>query len=137
MQIDDYYERIPTGVADFDGIIKGGLPSGSVVLLFGDTGGGQQEFCYTSMCKLARVLENPDDKRMILGDMAKESRVPEKICYVSISRTQEDIMREMGTSFHHSFQQDLPKHLVFKDLSSSYFKNSVVPASWAGTKSVF
>ena len=37
-------KRIPTGVADLDGIVKGGFPSGSTVLLWGDVGAGTQEF---------------------------------------------------------------------------------------------
>jgi KaiC/GvpD/RAD55 family RecA-like ATPase len=43
--------KVPTGVPDFDAIIKGGLPEGSVVLLTGDIGAGQQEFIYTSAYK--------------------------------------------------------------------------------------
>jgi len=137
MPKNDFYERIPTGVADFDSIINGGLPSGSVVLLIGDVGGGQHEFVYTSACKLSMVLDYPDRKRHILGDMCNEARVPDKICYVSISRTEEDILSEIKNSFHHDYHKALVNHLKFKDLSMVYFKNSVVPNSWAGVESIF
>ena len=133
----DYYERVPTGVADFDSIINGGIPAGSVVLLIGDVGGGQKEFVYTSACKLSMVLENPERKRNILGDGCNEARVPDKVCYVSISRTRDDIMGEVRSSFHHDYHDALEKHLEFKDLSKVYFKNSVVPSSWAGVESIF
>ena len=47
--------RVPTGVADFDSIIQGGMPLGSVVLLLGDVGGGGLEFALTSAAKIGIV----------------------------------------------------------------------------------
>ncbi len=137
MPLDNYFERIPTGVADFDSIINGGLPAGSVVLLLGDVGGGQQEFTYTSAGKLGMVMDDPSAKRSILGDMCMESEVPEKICYVTLSRTKEDILGEVRSSFHRDYYSAIESNAVFKDLSNVYFKNSVVPSSWAGVENIF
>ena len=52
--------RIPTGVSDFDTMIQGGFPAGSVILLIGDVGAGQREFAYTSASKLAIVKDDPE-----------------------------------------------------------------------------
>lgn len=77
---------MPTGVADFDSIIKGGLPAGSVVLLLGDVGAGQLEFALTSAAKIGLVMEDPNALEFFLGHAAKRSALPEKMSYITFSK---------------------------------------------------
>jgi KaiC/GvpD/RAD55 family RecA-like ATPase len=130
--------RIPTGVADFDSIIKGGMPTGSVVLLLGELGAGQVEFALTSAAKLSLVKEHPESSDYFLGQSAKGNYLPERICYITFSRSKEEILQEISASFNVDFYDAFEKIVVFKDFSSLYFKHSVVPSSWAGERtSVF
>ncbi|HVO77314.1 MAG TPA: hypothetical protein VMS79_00430 [Methanomassiliicoccales archaeon] len=127
--------RIPTGVADFDSIIKGGMPSGSTVLLLGELGAGQVEFAYTSAAKLALVKEHPESADYFLGDGASIGFMPEKICYITFSRSRDDVLQEIQASFNRDFYESFERNVVFKDFSGSYFKNTVVPKSWGGDSS--
>ena len=122
--------KIPTAVSDFDAIVQGGLPEGSVVLLLGDVGAGQHEFVYTSAAKLLIVKEHPRLSKYYLGTFANVENLPEKICYLSFSRSKEDVLREVGLSFNDDYYLALKRKLVFKDLSASYFRKSLVPQSW-------
>ncbi len=126
-------KRIPTGVSDFDSIIKGGLPAGSVVLLLGEVGAGQNEFVYTSLFKIADVQGRPEKCEMTLGTYCDYNSLPEKLCYVTFVRPKEDIMREISTSFDQSWFASLQSKLLFKDFSANYFRQSVVPSSWTST----
>ncbi|MFW5914317.1 MAG: RAD55 family ATPase [Thermoplasmatota archaeon] len=127
--------RIPTGVSDFDSIINGGFPAGSVVLLLGELGAGQIEFAMTSAAKLSLVKDHPESASFFLGQKGKNRVMPEKICYVTFSRSREDILQEIYASFNEEFYQAFRDHVLFKDFSSSYFKHTMVPSSWAGEHS--
>ncbi|MFQ5909589.1 MAG: RAD55 family ATPase [Thermoplasmata archaeon] len=128
--------RIPTGVADFDTIVKGGLPSGSLVLLLGDVGAGQQEYIYTSAAKLAIVRDNPNLRRYYLGQACNDGILPEKIEYVTFSRSEEDIFREVAASFNPHFYNAFRKYTNFKDFSGHYFRHTVVPSSWTSREDI-
>jgi KaiC/GvpD/RAD55 family RecA-like ATPase len=135
MRRDPLVSRIPTGVADFDSIIRGGLPIGSTVLLLGDLGAGQVEFAYTSAAKLALVKENPDTLTYFLGHAAKNGLIPQKICYITFSRSREDILQEIRVSFNADFYEAFERNVVFKDFSGIYFRKTLVPKSWGGDAS--
>ncbi|MDQ1371793.1 MAG: Recombinase RecA [Candidatus Thermoplasmatota archaeon] len=122
--------RIPTGVADFDSILGGGLPTGSVVLLLGDVGGGGLEFALTSAAKIGIVKEFPETRSFMLGHAGKDGILPEKLNYIAFSRSREDILREVKMSFNRDFSDSLMSNLVFKDFSKNYFMKTVVPSSW-------
>jgi KaiC/GvpD/RAD55 family RecA-like ATPase len=126
-------QRIPTGVADFDSIIQGGLPVGSVVLLLGDVGGGGLEFALTSAAKLGIVREFPDTRTFMLGDAGKDGMLPEKICYITFSRAKDDILQDVKMSFNKDFYDSLRTSLLFRDFSKDYFMHTVVPTSWVDT----
>jgi KaiC/GvpD/RAD55 family RecA-like ATPase len=126
-------KRVPTGVSDFDSIIKGGLPAGSVVLLLGDVGAGQNEFVYTSLFKIATVQGKPEYMHHYLGSYCDYDSLPEKLSYITFVRPKEDILREIATSFDYTYYEALEDKLVFKDFSANYFRQSVVPASWTAT----
>ncbi|OGS52590.1 MAG: hypothetical protein A3K75_01580 [Euryarchaeota archaeon RBG_13_61_15] len=132
-------QRVPTGVADFDSIIQGGLPSGSVVLLLGDVGGGGLEFALTSAAKIGIVKEFPETRGFMLGDAGKHGLLPDKMCYITFSRSKEDILQEVKMSFNKDFYDSLKHNLLFKDFSKDYFVHTVVPTSWldADTSGIF
>jgi len=123
-------QRIPTGVADFDSIIQGGLPAGSVVLLLGDVGGGGHEFALTSAAKIGIVKEFPDTRTFMLGDAGKNGILPDKMCYITFSRSRNDILQDVRLSFNKDFYESLKTNLLFKDFSKDYFMHTVVPTSW-------
>src|SRR5512136_2692870 len=124
--------RMPTGVADFDSIIKGGLPAGSVVLLVGDVGAGQVEFALTSAAKLGLVKEDPSAIEFFLGHAAKNGKLPESMSYITFSKSREDILQEVELSFNEDYYESLTKNLKFKDFSEEYFIRSAVPTHWVG-----
>jgi KaiC/GvpD/RAD55 family RecA-like ATPase len=129
--------RIPTGVSDFDAIVNGGLPSGSTVLLLGDVGAGAQEYCYTSAAKLAIVRKHPNLKKYFLGSTCDVRFLPEKICYVTFSRSSRDILKEVAASFDPQYYQAIREMTEFKDLSRGYFRHTVVPSSWTHEDTLF
>jgi KaiC/GvpD/RAD55 family RecA-like ATPase len=130
-------DRIPTGVADFDSIINGGFPAGSVVLLLGDLGAGHVEFSLTSAAKLSLVKDHPESSEFFLGRSMKNRKLPEKLCYVTFARSEEDILQEISIFFNEDFYEAFRNHVVFKDFSASYFKQTMVPSSWTGETSLF
>ena len=130
-------KRIPTGVADLDTIVEGGFPSGSTVLLWGDVGAGAQEYVYTSASKLAMARAQPQARHYWLGSACENSHLPEKICYVTFSRSREVVLQELATSFNKDFFYAFRDMTVFKDFSSSYFRNTVIPSSWTQQESPF
>ena len=130
-------KRIPTGVADLDSIVEGGFPSGSTVLLLGDVGAGMQEYVYTSASKLALARAQPQARHYWLGDVCENSHIPERICYVTFSRSREVVLQELATSFNSDFFFAFRDMTIFRDFSSSYFKNTVIPSSWTRQDSPF
>lgn len=127
-------QRIPTGVADFDSILGGGLPAGSVVLLLSDVGGGGHEFALTSAAKIGIVKEFPETRSFMLGHAGKAGVLPEKLNYITFSRSKEDILREVKLSFNRDFFESLSSGLMFKDFSKGYFMRTVVPTAWTGSE---
>ena len=109
------------------------MPLGSVVLLLGDVGGGGLEFALTSAAKIGIVKEFPDTRNFMLGDAGKGGILPEKMCYVTFSRSRDDVLREVKMSFNRDFYDSLNTCLIFKDFSKDYFMHTVVPTSWVGS----
>src|SRR2546430_17359772 len=52
--------KVPTGIADLDSIVDGGLPSGSTILVCGDSGTGLQEYIYPAATKKAPLPQRPE-----------------------------------------------------------------------------
>jgi len=102
----------------------GGLPSGSLVLLLGDLGAGDFEFAITSSVSLL----NGQEKRNTTATS------PVKVIYISITRSEGDIMKEIAFSFP-EFYELLKKNIQekrfeIKDFSDSFFAGSFIPAMW-------
>jgi len=124
-------KKIPTGVSDLDAIIKGGVPAGSVVLLFTEIGAGGLEYVYTSSAKILRVKEEPRDISAILGDVCKGSVLPEDVFYITFSRSKEDILDEVKASFNQDYYDMIENGLKFEDFSQEYFQRTMVPSGWS------
>ncbi|HXW67414.1 MAG TPA: hypothetical protein VEL82_06025 [Thermoplasmata archaeon] len=122
--------RVPTGVPDFD-YLTGGLPAGSVVLLFGTAGAGHQEFALTSAVHLMLRWDDPRLHRFFLGQAKGPFSYPQSVIYLSTSRSREQMIGEMRGAFDGVYSTVLDRHLIFGDLSSAYFADTVVPASWS------
>ncbi len=116
--------KIPIGIDSLDNILMGGLPSGSLVLLFGELGAGDFEFAITSC---VRVLTDKKERSNAVS-------LPEKVIYISFTRSENDILTEIAFSFpefHKLLTECIKeKKFVFKDFSESYFAGSFIPASW-------
>ena len=126
--------RVPTGVADFDHL-TGGVPTGSVILLIGEAGAGHQEFALTSAVHMMLHYDDPELHRFYLGSARGPFTYPRAVVYVSLTRTQEQVLREVELGFDPQYRDVLSRHLRFHDLSPAYFSDSVVPAGWASVPS--
>lgn len=124
--------RIPTGVGDFDSI-AGGIPVGSVVLLIGEAGAGHQEFALTSATHLMFSYDAERLHQFYTGSVRGNFVYPAGVVYVSLTRSREQVVREVEISFEPTHHESFVRHLIFHDLSSVYFSDTVVPLSWART----
>ena len=126
--------RVPTGVPDFD-YLTGGLPAGSVVLLFGAAGAGHQEFALTSAVHLMLRFDDPRLHEFYLGGAKGPFVYPNEVVYISTSRSREQLMAELRGAFDGTYSSVLGRHLTFRDVSASYFADTPVPTSWSSMPS--
>jgi len=126
--------RVPTGVPDFD-YLTGGLPAGSVVLLFGAAGAGHQEFALTSAVHLMLRFDDPRLHQFYLGGAKGPFVYPDDVVYISTSRSREQLMAELRGAFDGTYPSVLGRHLTFRDVSPSYFADTPVPSSWSSVPS--
>jgi KaiC/GvpD/RAD55 family RecA-like ATPase len=126
--------RVPTGVPDFD-FLTGGVPAGSVVLLWGAAGAGHQEFAVTSAVHLMLHYDHPELHQFFLGGAKGPFVYPDGVVYVSTSRSQAQVLDELRGAFEEDYAATLARHLTFLDLSPAYFAETVVPPSWSAVPS--
>jgi KaiC/GvpD/RAD55 family RecA-like ATPase len=126
--------HVPTGVPDFD-YLTGGLPIGSVVLLFGAAGAGHQEFALTSAVHLMLRFDDPKLHAFFLGGARGPFAYPDGVVYLSTSRSREQLLNEIRSAFDGSYPAVLERHLSFRDLSPSYFADTLVPSAWSSVPS--
>lgn len=120
--------RMPTGITSLDPVLEGGVPPGSAVLLLGEHGAGNVEFVQTSLMHLSLLKQ---------GEMTKkDTLLPDTLSYVTFTRMQEDILKEMALSFNPALYEQLGEEIIFHDLSKLYFDASIVPPDWYGEGSV-
>jgi KaiC/GvpD/RAD55 family RecA-like ATPase len=124
--------RIPTGVGDFDSV-TGGIPVGSVVLLSGEAGAGHQEFALTSSTHLMFSYDEERMHKFYLGSAKGNFVYPAGLAYVSLTRSRDQVVREVEISFEPTHYASFVRHLIFHDLSSIYFSDTIVPRAWAQT----
>ena len=130
----DQPARVPTGVPDFD-YLTGGLPAGSVVLLFGGAGAGHLEFALTSAVHLMLRYDDPRLHEFYLGSAKGPFVYPEGVAYISTSRSREQVMGELRGAFDGTYPSVLGRHLTFRDLSPTYFADTPVPSAWSSIES--
>ena len=114
-------QRMPTGIPSLDPILEGGVPPGSLILLFGDLGAGSYEFTYSSIVNSLNLMK---------GTVAVGTIVPKEIRYITFTRMKEDVQHEITSSFRIDGLEELVRTIRFDDLSDLYFDNSVVPDEW-------
>ncbi len=114
--------RIPTGIESLDPILHGGLPSGSLILLLGEIGAGDFEFVLTSSI---RLLKMPPESPSVF---------PKKVCYISFTRSKEDVLREIAFSFPGLTLGS--SKFEFKDFSDAYFARSFIPVTWRSSSQI-
>lgn len=133
--------RIPTGIYTFDSIIRGGFPSGSLVLLSAEVGAGNREFAYTSAAMLSLLKTDLIKYNTVIaqleGPLMKDEslKLPASICYISFSQSKEDLLMELKRSFPPDFAGSL-NSMVFKDFSNNgpYNPKIEVEKNWLFAK---
>ncbi|MCA1917539.1 RAD55 family ATPase [Methanospirillum hungatei] len=116
-----FEQHMPTGLSTLDPVFDGGIPPGSVVLLKGDIGSGKIEFAYSSMIHLSHLMNRESTDERVL--------IPKDICYITVTKRKESILREISQSFHEDFLSHIDT-IHFEDLSDIYFDTSLVPITW-------
>lgn len=132
--------KIPTGIPTLDTIIKGGFPSGSLVLLIGDVGAGNLEFAYTSAVMLS-ILKSNQQKFKTVREQAllaedENLKLPKNICYISFMHSKEDLMAELGHAFSPEFAATLSENMFFKYLSQSSIFPQANDEDWLSIKTM-
>ncbi len=115
---------MPTGIISLDSVLKGGFPAGSFIMLLGEIGAGNAEFAYTSVLSLLELQRNGN-----FSGAFGNCVLPEKICYISLTRSWEDVHDEIGRGFPEDLYE-MSSKIDFKDLSEEYFSRSPVPTEW-------
>jgi len=118
---------IPTGIISLDSVLKGGFPAGSFIMLLGEIGAGNTEFAYTSVLSLLELRRNGK-----FSGAFGNSVLPEKVCYISLTRSWEDVHDEIRRGFPEDLYE-ISSKIDFKDFSEEYFGRSSVPTEWLTT----
>ncbi|MBD6955524.1 MAG: RAD55 family ATPase [Thermoplasmata archaeon] len=129
--------KIPTAVAAFDSIIKGGVPEGSLIMLLGEPGAGGLEFAITSASKLSIARKNPERRSIIIGGYNDDTYIPSGTSYISLTRNEWEVKRLVSLTVNTDLYTSFFDNFRMRDLSPLYFKNSSVPRSWVSSGSIF
>ena len=121
-------QKMPTGISSLDPILDGGVPPGSLMLLFGDLGAGNYEFTYSSIVNTLGRMK---------GGTPENVTLPSEIHYITFTRIKEDVRHEIVNSLHIEGLETLVESIRFDDLSELYFDNSVVPDEWYSHSDIF
>ncbi len=122
--------RIPFGIARLDSRIGGGAPSGSVVLLSGESGAGAREFLYTSAVMNGLDVAAPDLFSLHYGDRSNTAEQPDSIHYLSFTADEDDLRTEIAYTMDDELVEEGLRPVTFEDLSPEYFQLSPVPREW-------
>ncbi len=134
--------KIPTGIKTFDVNINEGFPAGSVILLLEDVGAGGREFLYTSIYNINNLKNSQngtarmksDHKNFSDNEMNNTIMLPNNICYVSISKSRDNILTENAYAFQKGYYEAVRDSLIFKELSDIYFRHSIARNLWSEKK---
>ncbi|WP_410766976.1 RAD55 family ATPase [Haloferax sp. DFSO60] len=123
-------DHIPFGVSRLDGIIGGGVPSGNVVLLAGESGAGAREFCYTSVMMNALVHADEELFDLHYGQLGSSATPPPEIHYISFTSDESYLRREISYTMDEEVVEKAGDYVHFHDLSAEYFQLSPIPREW-------
>jgi len=124
-------DRIPFGIRQLDTTIKGGAPTGSVVLVSGESGAGSREFMYTSA--LINGLATGDNETLhdlYYGSRAADAIDPEEVHYISFTASKEKLSQEMRLAMDEEIVDSGFENIVFHEMAERYFHVSPVPRDW-------
>ena len=123
-------DRLPFGIKQLDGIVNGGAPAGSVVLLSGEAGAGSRAFMYT--CAVMNGLATLDHDLFDLhyGDLAGNATLPDGIHYLSFTATENQLRDEIAMTVDEEIATPALETVEFTSLTRQYFHVSPVPRDW-------
>jgi KaiC/GvpD/RAD55 family RecA-like ATPase len=122
--------RLPFGINRLDGIVEGGAPPGSVVLLSGEAGAGAREFMYTSAVMNGLARAGTEAFELHYGDLHANASLPEEIHYISFTAEKEELKREIGSAMDGDIARQGLEAVTFHSLSRQFFHVSPVPREW-------
>jgi archaellum biogenesis ATPase FlaH len=123
-------ERIPFGINRLDGIINGGAPPGSVVLLAGEAGAGSREFMYTSAVMHGLAAAGHDMFDLHYGDLPEGAELPEDVHYISFTQSEAQLKDEIAMAMDEAVAEPALAELSVTSLAHQYFHVSPVPRDW-------
>jgi len=124
-------DRIPFGVRQLDTTIKGGAPTGSVVLVAGESGAGSREFMYTSaLINGLAVGDNEELYDLYYGTRASDARDPDEVHYISFTDSEQKLVDEISLSMDDEIIENGFESVQFHEMSDRYFHISPVPRDW-------
>lgn len=123
-------ERLPFGVGRLDGMLGGGAPRGTSVLLAGESGAGAREFAYTAAAMNALGRTDADGFDLYYGDLHEEATLPAEVHYLSFTSGRADVAREMRDTMADDVVEKAVEAIQFRDFSAEYFQLSPIPREW-------
>jgi len=128
--VEEKVKIIPTGITSLDGLVGGGFPAGSFVVLFEEMGAGAKEFSITSSMMLGAIKAG-----RLKRSLGKNIVLPKKVLWAMFTRAWPDLMREVESSFDRELYEFFNKHVESVDFSEDYFVTSSVPLEWISAES--
>ena len=104
--------RFPTGIEFLDKKIQGFYPG--LVILQESVGAGGREFALT----------------YLMNNLSNDFNMK----YIDITRTKEEVRREIGLIFSESRSQELIDRINIQSIAETYFRESIVPMRWISDK---
>ncbi|AXR77804.1 RAD55 family ATPase [Natrarchaeobaculum sulfurireducens] len=123
-------ERMPLGVSRLDGMVGGGAPAGSVVLLAGESGAGAREFCYTSAVMNGLAATDHELFDLHYGELESEAVLPDRIHYLSFTDERRAVTNEMSIVMDGELVRGGMADVEFVELADEYFRLTPVPSEW-------
>lgn len=123
-------ERLPFGVARIDGVLGGGSPPGTTLLLAGESGAGAREFAYTAAAMNALGRADADLFDLYYGALGSAASLPPEVHYLSFTADRGNVAREMGYTMADEIVEPVVDEIRFRDFSPEYFQLSKIPREW-------
>ncbi len=102
--------KIPTGIEGLDLALGGGVPSGSLILLLGESGAGKSEFVYTVTANCNSMKEDPS-----LLPEGFDLVLPDNIWYATFARSQEGVLQDVRGKFSEDFSERFTRGTLFRE----------------------